>query len=183
MVSYVKPQLIYIKKGKMVKSKKTNQYKILVFTLDELACALNISSVVRVIRALEISKLPKAPEIIKGIIHFRGQIIPVVDIRKRFGHLRREIEANDRIIIADTGKRKVAFFADSVSEMKELKSRHPDSSEESVSFAEYKKGTTEVDNEMMLIHDLEKFLSYDEEKALEEALEEAFYHTKVEVPG
>ena len=167
----------------MEKSKTTKQYKILVFTLDELACALNISSVVRVIRAMEISKLPKAPEIIKGTINYKGQIIPVVDIRKRFGHLRREIGANDRIIIADTGKRKVAFFADSVSEMKELESRQMDSSEETVSFAEYKKGINEEENEMILIHNLDQFLSFDEEKALEKALEGAFDRTNVEVQG
>jgi purine-binding chemotaxis protein CheW len=167
----------------MDKSITTKHYKIVVFTLDELACALNVANVVRVIRALEISKLPKAPEIIKGIIHFRGQIIPVVDIRKRFGHLRRKIKADDRIIIADTGKRKVAFFADSVSEIQELESHQLVSSAESVSFAQFKKGITEVGNEMIMINNLEQFLSFDEEKALEEALEEAFYRTKAEVQG
>jgi purine-binding chemotaxis protein CheW len=167
----------------MDKSITTKHYRILVFTLDELACALNVANVVRVIRALEISKLPKAPEIIKGIIHFKGQIIPVVDIRKRFGHLRREIDARDRIIIADTGKRKVAFFADSVSEMQELESHKFDSSAESASFTQYKKGITEMENELILINDLEQFLSLDEEKALEKALEEAFYRTKAEVQG
>jgi purine-binding chemotaxis protein CheW len=146
------------------------EYKILVFTLDELACALHISSVVRVIHAMEVRKLPKAPEIIKGIINVRGKIIPVVDIRKRFGHLRREIEADDRIIIADTGKRKVAFFADTVSDIEVLESRQFTSSDESLSFAEYIKGVAKVKNEMILIHDLEQFLSLDEEKALEEAL-------------
>jgi purine-binding chemotaxis protein CheW len=161
----------------------TKQYKILVFTLDELACALHISNVVKVIRALEISKLPKAPEIIKGIIYFKGQIIPVVDIRKRFGHLRREVEADDRIIIADTGKRKVAFFVDSVSKIKEMESHQLESSAESLSFTEYNKGIPETESEMILIHDLEQFLSFDEEKALEEALEEAFYSIKAEVPG
>ena len=154
----------------MEKTLKSEEYKILVFTLDELACALHISNVVRVIRAMEIRKLPKAPEIIKGIINVRGKIIPVVDIRKRFGHLRREVKADDRIIIADTGKRKVAFFADTVSDIEELDSHQYEGSEESLSYAEYIKGVAKVKNEMILIHNLEQFLSLDEEKALEEAL-------------
>jgi purine-binding chemotaxis protein CheW len=155
----------------MDNSLKTEDYKILVFTLDELACALNVSSVVRVIRAMEISKLPKAPEIIKGTINFQGQVIPVVDIRKRFGHLRRETAAKDRIIIADTGKRKVAFFADSVSNMKELENQGSKGSSKSLSSTEHKKVISRVSNEMLLIHDLKNFLSLDEEKVLEEALE------------
>jgi purine-binding chemotaxis protein CheW len=155
----------------MDNSLKAEDYKILVFTLDELACALNVSSVVRVIRAMEISKLPKAPEIIKGTINFHGQIIPVVDIRKRFGHLRRETAAKDRIIIADTGKRKIAFFADSVSNIKEMETHESKSSSKSLSCTKHNTGVPDISNEMLLIHNLENFLSLDEEKVLEEALE------------
>jgi purine-binding chemotaxis protein CheW len=154
----------------MGNSLKTEDYKILVFTLDELACALHVSSVVRVIRAMEISKLPKAPEIIKGTINFKGETIPVVDIRKRFGHLRRGTVPNDRIIIADTGKRKVAFFADSVSDIKELESQRPEISSKSSSRTGSKKDVPKTMNEIILIRDLENFLSHDEEKVLEEAL-------------
>ena len=59
--------------------------QILIFTLDQLSYALPLPAVVKVIHALEIRHLPKAPEIISGIINVKGQIIPVADIRKRFG--------------------------------------------------------------------------------------------------
>jgi purine-binding chemotaxis protein CheW len=154
----------------MENSFKKGEYKILVFTLDELACALNISSVVRVIRSMEISKLPKAPEIIKGTISYKGQIIPVVDIRKRFGHLRRGIGSKDRIIIADTGKRKVAFFVDSVSEIKEQESCESEFTAGPMPHEKNKKEVSGIGRDILRIHDLEQFLSYDEEKALEVAL-------------
>jgi purine-binding chemotaxis protein CheW len=149
---------------------KTEENKILVFTLDESACALLLSNVVRVIHAIEIRKLPKAPGIVKGIINVNVEIIPVFDIRKRFGHQSKEVEADDRIIIANTGKRKVAFFADTVSGVEELESTQYESITESLSFADYVKGVAKVKNEMILIHDLEQFLNIDEEKGLEEAL-------------
>jgi purine-binding chemotaxis protein CheW len=57
--------------------------QIVVFTLDEQLYGLPLQAVVKVIHAIEIRHLPKAPEIIAGIINIKGQIIPVVDIRKR----------------------------------------------------------------------------------------------------
>jgi purine-binding chemotaxis protein CheW len=148
----------------------TKESKILIFTLDELIFALYLSNVIRVIPAMEIRELPKAPDIIKGIINVQGLIIPVVDIRKRFGHSGRKTEIDDRIIIADTGKRKVALFADTVSDIKELESNQFVSSKKSLPFAEYIAGVAKIDNEIILIHDLEEFLSLDEDKGLEEAL-------------
>jgi purine-binding chemotaxis protein CheW len=154
----------------MENSLHTKGSKILIFTLDELAFALHLSNVIRVIPAMEIRELPKAPDIIKGIINVQGLIIPVVDIRKRFGHSGRKTEIDDRIIIADTGKRKVAFFADTVSDIKELESKQFVSSKKSLPFAEYITGVAKIDNEIILIHDLEEFLSLDEDMGLEEAL-------------
>lgn len=53
-------------------------------TLDGQRYALSLAQVERVIRAVEITPLPQAPEIITGVINVRGRVIPVVDIRKRF---------------------------------------------------------------------------------------------------
>ncbi len=144
--------------------------QILVFTLDELSYALLLPTVLRVIHAVEVRRLPKAPEIISGIINIQGQIIPVADIRKRFGLAEREIELDDRMIIADTAKRKVALFVDAVTGIKDLATRQFVNSKEALPFAEYIRGVAKVDDELILIYDLEQFLSLDEEKELEHAL-------------
>jgi purine-binding chemotaxis protein CheW len=144
--------------------------QIVVFTLDEQLYALPLLTVARVIHAVEIRHLPKAPEIIAGIINVNGKIIPVADIRKRFGLAEREIELDDRMIIADTGKRKVALFVDAVTGIKDLATRQFVNSKEALPFAEYIKGVAKVDDELILIYDLEQFLSLDEEKELEQAL-------------
>ena len=158
------------KKDKMNESFQTVTDQIVVFSLDELLYALPLQAVVRVIHAIEIRHLPKAPEIISGIINVKGQIIPVADIRKRFGLAEREIDLDDRIIIADTGKRQVAILVDSVTGIKDLVPRQLAVAKETLPFAEHLRGVAKVDDELILIYDLEQFLSLEEETVLEQAL-------------
>ena len=158
------------KKDKMNGSFQTITDQIVVFTLDELFYALPLPTVIKVIHAIEIRHLPEAPEIISGIINVKGQIIPVVDIRKRFGLAERGIDLNDRMIIADSGKRQVALLADTVTDIRDLKPGQQVTAGKSLPFAEHLKGVAKIDDELILIYDLEKFLSLDEEKKLEKAL-------------
>lgn len=144
--------------------------QIVVFTLDEESYALSLNSVVKVIHAIEIRPLPKAPEIITGIINVKGRIIPVVDIRKRFGLEAHEIELNDRLIIADTGKREVAILVDSVTGISDMAPPQQQVVKEILPFAEHLSGITKTDDGLILIYNLDLFLSIDEEKVLEEAL-------------
>jgi purine-binding chemotaxis protein CheW len=147
---------------------KTDQ--IVVFSLDELLYALPLPSVVKVIHAIEIRHLPEAPEIITGIINVKGRIIPVADIRKRFGLSVREIDPDDRLIIADTGKRQVAILVDTVTGIRDLAPGQQEQAKETLPFAEHLKGVAKIDDELILIYDLDRFLSLDEEKELEQAL-------------
>jgi len=144
--------------------------QILVFTLDEQPYALSLHSVAKVIHAIEIRHLPKAPEIIAGIINVNGKIIPVADIRKCFGLPAHEIDPDDRLIIADTGKRQIAIMVDSVKGISDLASGQQKQIKETLSFAEHMKGVAKIDDELILIYDLEQFLSFKEEKVLEQAL-------------
>ncbi|MBF8302857.1 MAG: cheW40H-4 [Candidatus Dadabacteria bacterium] len=61
---------------------KLNQ--LVVLTLDEQRYALHLSAVERIVRVVEVTPLPKAPEIVLGVVNVQGQIIPVINIRKRF---------------------------------------------------------------------------------------------------
>jgi purine-binding chemotaxis protein CheW len=155
---------------KMSESLQAITDQIVVFTLDELLYALPLPSVLRVIHAVEIRHLPKAPEIITGIINIKGQIIPVADIRKRFGLAAREIDPDNRLIIADTGKREVAILVDTVTGIRDLAPGQLKKARENLPFAEYLKGVAKIDDELILIYDLEQFLSLEEEKVLEQAL-------------
>ena len=154
----------------MSESIHTMAEQIVMFTLDEQLYALPLPAVKKVIHAVEIRHLPKAPEIISGIINVKGQIIPVVDIRNRLGLATHEIEPDDRLIIADTRRREVAILVNTVTGLRNLAPGQMKQIKETLPFAEHLKGVAKVDDELILIYDLEKFLSLDEEKVLNQAM-------------
>ena len=148
-----------------------NKEEILVFSLDEPRYALYLYSVERVVHAVEITPLPKAPEIVQGIINLHGEIIPVIDIRRRFNLPSRGLEPEDQFIIARTAKRQVALITDSVVGIHELKSDQIADTEQELPYAEYISGVAKTEDNLILITDLEKFLSLDEEKMMDKAIE------------
>jgi purine-binding chemotaxis protein CheW len=154
----------------MGESIQTPTHQIVVFTLGEQLFALPLIVVLKVIHAIEIRHLPKAPEIIAGIINVKGQIIPVADIRKRLGLAAHEIEPDDMLILAETGKREVAILVDTVTGITDLAPGQQNKAKTTLPFAEYLKGVAKTDDDLILIYDLEQFLSLEEEKVLEQAL-------------
>jgi purine-binding chemotaxis protein CheW len=140
------------------------------FALDELRYAVYLSAVERVVRAVEITPLPKAPEIVLGVINVQGRVLPVLDIRKRFRLPAREMKPDDRFIIARTATRQVALVVDSVAGVHELTEAEMVSAKEALPFAQYLEGVVKLDGNLVLIHDLDQFLSLDEEKALDATL-------------
>ena len=148
--------------------KQSNQ--CVVFTLDGQRYALYLSDVERIIRVVEITPLPKAPEIVLGIVNVGGQIIPVVNIRKRFRLPERELNLSDVLIIAQTGRRTVALVADTASGVIEGSEQDVTAAKEILPRMEYVKGVVKLKDGMILINDLESFLSLEEEKALDDAM-------------
>ncbi len=148
--------------------KQSNQY--VVFSLDGQRYALHLSDVERIIRVVEITSLPKAPDIVLGIVNVEGQIIPVVNIRKRFRLPKRELNLSDVLIIAQIPRRTVALVADDVSGVIEGSGQDITEAKEILPRMEYVKGVVKLKDGMILINDLENFLSLEEEKALDDAM-------------
>jgi purine-binding chemotaxis protein CheW len=142
------------------------------FNLDDQKYALFLSAVIRIIPVVEITSLPKAPEIVLGVINMHGLIIPVFDIRKRFRLPQREMQLGDQLIIAHTSRRNVALLVDSVNDVIEIPEEKIIAGEKILPGVEYVEGVVKTEDGMILIHDLEPFLSLQEEKALHEVLEE-----------
>ena len=145
--------------------------KLVTFSLDDRKFALYVSSVQRIVRVVEVTALPKAPEIVVGIINMQGQVIPVFDIRMRFHLPARKVQLNDQLIIASTTKRTVALLVDSVNDVIEIPEEKIIAAEQILPELEYVEGVVKTEGGMVLIHDLEKFLSLPEQKALDEAME------------
>jgi purine-binding chemotaxis protein CheW len=138
--------------------------------LDEQHYALHLSAVERIVMVAEITPLPKAPQIIAGIINIQGRIIPVLNIRKRFNLPERETDLGDHLIIANTAKRSVALAVDAVAGVVGRAEGEITIPGEILPGLEYVEGVAKLEDGLIMIHDLEKFLSLDEEKALEHAM-------------
>ena len=146
--------------------------QIVMFALDEPRYALPLSTVNRVVRVVEIMPLPKAPEIVLGVVNVQGHIVPVMDVRKRFHLQKRALDTDDRLIIAQTSTRTVALLVDSVVGVHTLAENEFAGSEQALPFAEYLHGVAKTEEGIVLIYDLEQFLSLDEERTLDAALSE-----------
>lgn len=149
---------------------KANQYVI--FTLDEQRFALYLSATERIVRIVEVTHLPKAPEIVLGVVNVQGQVNPVVDVRKRFRLPERELNLSDQMIIAHTLRRTVALVVDSVSGIIECSEQEEIASGKILPGIEYVEGVVKLEDGMILIHDLDRFLSLEEEEVLDDALKE-----------
>jgi purine-binding chemotaxis protein CheW len=94
----------------MVKSGQSSQ--VAVFALGEVRFALTTEVIEAVIRAVEVSPVADAPAGVIGVINLHGRIVPVLDIRPRFGLAPREIAVSDHFVIARNGERTVAILVD-----------------------------------------------------------------------
>jgi purine-binding chemotaxis protein CheW len=144
--------------------------KLLIFALSGLRCALEISDVERILHAVEISPVPKAPEIVMGLVNVQGRIIPVLNIRKLLRLSEIELSLNDQIIIARTASRPVAILVDNVHGVAELSEQEIISPEALYPGIPYLEGVTKLKDGITYIYNLDKFLSSEEKAGIEHLL-------------
>ncbi len=144
--------------------------QIVVFSLDCRRYGLALSAVERVVRMVDITPLPQAPTLIFGIINVQGQVIPVVNPRRRFRLMERNCELSDQLILARTARRTVAFVVDVVIDVLEYTLEDSVRAQEIIPGMEYINGVVKLSDGLVLIHDLDTFLSLEEEKTLDAAI-------------
>jgi purine-binding chemotaxis protein CheW len=147
--------------------------QLVMWTLDEQRYALPLAVVDRIVRAVEILPLPAAPKIVSGIVNIQGRIVPVVDMRCRFGLPLREALPSDHIVVAQTSRRTVAFLIDAIGGVVECADDSLVPGTRIVPGLECVEGVVKMEDGMILVHDLDRFLSLDEEIVLEKAMSDA----------
>ena len=145
--------------------------QLVVFNLDDQRYALRLLHVEQAIRMVEITPLPKAPDIVLGLVNVHGAVIPVLNIRKRFRLPEREPELADQLIIARTAKRLVALMVDTVHDVVDVQQEKMVAPETILPQLEHVNGVVKLDDALVFIHDLDAFLSLEEEQALDAAIE------------
>ena len=144
---------------------------LVVFTLDHQRYALPLHAAQRVVRMVAITPLPDAPDIILGVVDFHGQVIPVINVRWRFGLPERAIALTDQLVVAHTARRPVALVVDTVLDVIENAEQKLIATETILPKIAYVEGVVKLPDGLILIHDLDTFLSLEEESALDQALD------------
>ncbi len=136
------------------------------FRLGDEKYGINVMQVQEVLRITEIAPVPGAPSYVLGIINLRGNVVTVIDTRSRFGLMPKEPDDYTRIVIIESEGHIIGIQVDSVAEVADLRASEIETApnvgnEES---SKYIQGVTSRDNQLLILVDLNKFLS-DEEKA------------------
>jgi purine-binding chemotaxis protein CheW len=141
-----------------------------VFSLDDQRYALALTRVQRSLRPVAITPLPEAPAIVLGIIDLGGVVIPVINIRMRFNHPPRDVRLSDHLLIATAGKRTVALLVDETKGVIEISPESYAPASEILPRLELVDGAVKLADGLILIHDLNRLLSLEEETAIDRAL-------------
>lgn len=147
--------------------------QLAVFLLDAQRYALSLDRVDRVVRAVAVSPLPHAPDIVMGLINVQGRPIPVINVRRRFRLPERRIALTDRIVIAHTDQRPVGLVVDAVADVTAYPAHSMIEAGDILPGLEYVEGVVKLPDGLAYIHDLDRFLSLEEETALAQAMESA----------
>lgn len=144
--------------------------QLLQFNVNVQRYAMALGAIECVVRAVELNALPGAPRVIRGIFNLHGRIVPVGDLRRRMGLPDKEIYLGDRIVVARTPSRVLGVLTDGDTDI--LACAAPDI----VAMATVLRESTAIEgigrlsDGLILIQNLAKFLSIEEEFELDEAL-------------
>ena len=94
--------------------------QLVTFSIEKEEFGIKIMQVREINRVTKITKLPRAPKFIEGVINLRGEVIPVIDLRKRFDIEKRSVDDRTRVIIVDVSGKKTGLIVDRVNEVLRL---------------------------------------------------------------
>jgi len=146
----------------------TETTQFLTFKLADEVFALDISKVREVLDFTTVTKVPRTPEFMRGVINLRGSVVPVVDLRLKFGMTRTENSVNTCIIITevtvDGDTAVLGALADSVQEVLDLDAEHiaPPPKIGTKLRTEFIEGMGKRDDQFIIILDIDKVFSADE---------------------
>jgi purine-binding chemotaxis protein CheW len=104
-------------RNKSTAQKKIEIVQLLTFKLDDQEYALNIANVVQVVRMVALTRPPKAPDYMEGLFNLRGKIIPVINVRARYGLPTKPHDLETQLLIAKANGHTMAITVDAVSEV------------------------------------------------------------------
>jgi purine-binding chemotaxis protein CheW len=143
--------------------------QIVVFELNSEYFGVEIARVESIIKMQPITQMPHVPAFVEGITNLRGKVLPVIDLRKRFGLPPREADKDSRIIVVGLNQTEVGMIVDEVSEVLTI----PGSAVEPApaiarsTDCTFITGIAKLDLRLIILLDLEKVLTAFEQAKLQ----------------
>jgi len=149
------------------------EVKTVSFKVGDEEYAIDIMKIDNVSEMLKIMKLPGLPSFIMGVANLRGEVIPILDMRKKFALESKADHSTDRIIVVYLGEKKVGVLVDEVREVLTLQDdqlEEPPSTGGAVG-ARFISAIAKLEDRMLMILDIDKILTEKEKVRLDEVVE------------
>jgi purine-binding chemotaxis protein CheW len=145
--------------------------QLVVFQLGAELYGVEIARVHEIIRLQTVTRVPRAPSFVEGVINLRGKVIPVVDLRRRFGLPTSEHTRATRIVVVEIGDQVIGTVVDSVSEVLRVNTSTVEQPSPVVAGidSEYLLGIAKLPDRLVILLDLDRVLAREEYRALEAA--------------
>ena len=142
----------------------TQKDKYLTFSLAEETYGLGIGFVTEIVGIQRITEVPDMPEYVKGVINLRGKVIPVMDVRIRFGMGERDYDDRTCVIVVNMGDNPIGLVVDTVDEVLDIPENNvtPPPRISKGGGSRYLQGMGKVGDEVKILLDVNKLLMGDE---------------------
>ena len=152
-----------------------NLDQLISFAISDEDYGVDIQTVKEVIRHREITRLPKAPAFVKGVINLRGDIIPIIDLRERFGMEQQEYTNMTRVIVVEVEGRSVGMVVDSVSHVIRIEEGQIEPPPPCVGkkSEEYIRGVGKVDEKLIVLLHITRILTAEEKVEIDKLVKGA----------
>ena len=142
--------------------------QLVTFSIGEEEFGVDILKVQEIIRTMEITKVPRAPAFVEGVINLRGKVIPIIDLRRRFSLAPKTHDKNTRIIDCVINNILVGFVVDAVAEVLRIPSNTVEPPPPVVAGigSDYISGVGQLKDRLLIMLDLDKLLSTEDMEKL-----------------
>ena len=140
------------------------ELQVLTFALDNVSYGVNVHQVREVKNFEGVTPVPYAPPYVKGVTNLRGEVIPVIDLRRRFGMADKKNTEDAGIMVIVQDKHPIGVMVDSVMEVLTLRKKDIESSPDSLTTdkSDAVLGVAKHDKDLIILLDLMKVVSKDE---------------------
>lgn len=143
-----------------IEDRLSDELQLVSFNIGDEEFGIDILKVQEINRMLTVTRVPNSPAFVDGVINLRGKVIPIIDLRGRFGMERKDHDKNTRIVVVELAGKIVGFVVDAVKEVLRIPRQVTEAPPSLASGVDeqYITGVAKLDDRLLILLDLEKVL-------------------------